>query len=322
MSVCERNVTRNEGMPHRSQRVIVRVYGGLGNQLFMYAAGYALARRMQLPLTIDATTGFHGDPYQRSFELGNLSITARQANGSDLGYFRGISSGYCGRVWRKAVRAGARIGALPNTTFLVEKSPDILDQRMFAPDAHGNVYVDGYWQDERYFIEYAEALRAEFRPAKTPGPRSVAIAEDIARHQAVAVHLRTMMPKPALPIDYYLESVRHLCERAQGIKVYFFADDPDHKFDLSRFNVPVANIAALKLSSSEDFSLMTQCKHHVIANSSFSWWGAWLSRERGRLVVAPDWTEWPPHAVRPAAGWTQLGRESFAGHERLQSVSA
>jgi len=309
-------------MPHQSRRVIARVYGGLGNQMFMYAAGYALARRMQLPLTIDARTGFRGDPYQRGFDLGNFSITARQAGTDDLGYFRGISSGGCGRFWRKAVRAAARMGVLPNTTFLVEKSPRILDQRMFAADAQGNVYVDGYWQDERYFIEYAEELRAEFLSAKTPGPGSVAIAEDMARHQAVAVHVRTMLPKPSLPIDYYLESVRHLCERLEGIKVYFFADNPDHEFDLSRFNVPVANIAALKLSSCEDLSLMTQCKHHVIANSSFSWWGAWLSGERGRLVVAPDWTEWPPHAVRPAAGWTQLGRESFAGSEQLQSLSA
>jgi hypothetical protein len=278
-------------MTNLERLVVTRSIGGLGNQMFQYAAGRALARRCGADLKLDLS-GFATYP-KRRYELGDFPICATPASETDLaalGLPAGLQDG-----WRRRVRRLLRMGAEP------EAAP-IYRERHFHFDANVRdlrppVYLDGYWQSEKYFAEYAGLLRQEFTPHVPLDPENAAMAARIDAVNAVSLHVRrgdyvneldVSRYHGVCPPDYYGSAVDYIAQRVQDIHLFVFSDDQDWVRDNLRLGPPTTLVAANSPDRGfRDMQLMARCRHHIVANSSFSWWGAWLNPSAAKIVVAP-----------------------------------
>ncbi|EYS96939.1 alpha-1,2-fucosyltransferase [Cupriavidus sp. SK-4] len=265
--------------------IVTRVIGGLGNQMFQYAAGRALARRLGVPLKIDSS-GFADYPLH-NYGLHHFALKAVQAGD------REIPSGRAENRWAKALR---RFGLGTELRVFRERGFAVDPEVMKLPDG---TYLDGYWQSESYFAEMTQELRRDFQIATPPTSEN---AEWLARiggdEGAVSIHVRrgdyvTNASANAVhgtcSLDYYMRAARYVAENI-GVKptFYVFSDDPDwvaenlhlgHETRYVRHNDSARNY--------EDLRLMSACRHHIIANSTFSWWGAWLNASEKKVVIAP-----------------------------------
>jgi hypothetical protein len=269
--------------------VIVRLYGGLGNQLFQYAAGRAIAQRNGATLGLDIAD-FARDP-KRSYRLHNL-------NTRGLIVPRRVSVCLRDPSLRRLVRCApffARHQLLPvRHEYLIEPHFNF-DPRLQA--ATGNVCLDGYWQSERYFSEVAPLLRQEFSARNAPDPTNEAMGRLIGDSESVSVHVRrgdyvseahTNRYHGTCTLDYYRRAIETLCQEVERPHFFLFSDDMDWTSQHLRLDFPATYVTHNGVDREhEDLRLMSQCKHHIIANSSFSWWGAWLATNSGKIVIAP-----------------------------------
>lgn len=274
--------------------VTIALYGGLGNQMFQYAMGRALSLRHGVTLQLDLH-GFDFDRrYQRKFELDCFALTTEVGKVNRPVAFR------CSRVLRRLSEKWGGVAALARPWVLVEPSLRYDEQRLAVPFSR-NAYLMGYWQDERYFADFAETIRREFLPAAELSPANQRVAALIRSVNAVAVHARRMHGVPdatapsqgsarvarTLGADYYRRAIGLVASRVASPHYVVFSDHPRW----ARENLAVGEQATYlendRGPDHQDIFLMSMCRHHVIANSSFSWWGAWLAQADGQVVVAP-----------------------------------
>ncbi|NHC45130.1 alpha-1,2-fucosyltransferase [Motilibacter aurantiacus] len=260
--------------------IATRLVGGLGNQMFQYAAGFRLARHHGVPLRVD-TSWFssqeaQGSDTPRTYALGCFALTARPDRLAALRHSR----------WGRRAGLGRRV--LRETSFAFD--PSVLD----APD---EVLLDGYWQSERYFADVAGPLRRELTFASPPTGRNAQLLAEIRSRPAVSVHVRRgdYVSSPATndyhgtcSPAYYAAALEHVTAAVGDAHYYVFSDDPPWCKENLDLGVPTTYLDHNPPERGfEDLRLMAACRHHVLANSSFSWWGAWLEDEPSHVVVAP-----------------------------------
>jgi len=291
--------------------ICVRLEGGLGNQLFQYAAARALALRHGTGVLLD-TSAFARRSARytsRTFELHLWSVRARVASASEL------------RALPLARRLPLISRLISCWRTYVERGPDYDTEFADLPD---NTYLVGYWQSPRYFADCATTIAAEVELVHPLSMASALIADRIDVTASVAVHVRrgdyVSLPSAisrhgVLPLTFYSAAIKQVRASVTKPRFYVFSDDPEW----CRAHLPLAanettfvdhNLGA---DASQDLVLISRCQHQVIANSSFSWWGAWLAdqRHRGapRHVIAPAlWFAGRPYdtADRFPAHWTVL----------------
>lgn len=270
------------------QGVITRLNGGLGNQLFQYAAGRAIAERLDAPLKMDLS---EFDTYLlRRFELDKFNINAGIATSDELAGLVINPSRFQRRYSRLAISLGLRAN---NIAF---KESNFGYDDAFEKIQHP-VYLNGYWQSEKYFKSAEAKLRGELCLVSKPGETSQKILDEILQCAAVSLHIRRgdYITNPSAAsvhgvcsLDYYYSAVRHICARVESPCFFVFSDDPQWAKDHLRINYPVQFVEANGPDRGvEDMWLMKSCKHHIIANSSFSWWAAWLNENQDKIVIAP-----------------------------------
>lgn len=270
---------------------ITALTGGLGNQMFQYAMGRALAERHGVPLLLDLR-GLQHDPL-RDYALSHFRITAKLAAETDMP--------------RELGPLGRRLHRLPRwltgQTRIVEQGfpfdPTIIELK--AP-----LHLAGNWQSERYFSSYAGLIRDEFRLQDPFTPDRQAIADMLAERPMVSVHVRrgdyannakTNAYHGTCEPSYYAAAQQQLGDQIGDLQYMVFSDDPDW----ARENLTSFSLATFVEPSSDgrdeqDLHLMAACKHHIIANSSFSWWGAWLNPDPAKRVIAPrQWFKGASH---------------------------
>jgi Glycosyl transferase family 11 len=277
-------------MLSRKQPVVTGLNGGLGNQMFQYAAGRALALRCGAPLKLDLSRYVRDG--KRRYELGALSICATPAGKADLARF--TLQPDAESPWRARLKR-CRYG-------IVRAAP-VYNERHFHFDAdvlalRAPVYLSGYWQTEKYFAEFAAALRRELAPREGLEPENAAIAAAIDATNAVSLHVRrgdyvteprTSRYHGVCSIDYFRAAAEFIEKRAGAIHLFVFSDDQEWCRDNLALGMPTTFVAANSPDRGfRDMQLMARCRHHVIANSSFSWWGAWLNPSPTKIVVAPQ----------------------------------
>lgn len=252
--------------------IVVQLLGGLGNQMFQYACGRALALRTgkQLYLDVGSYSLYPG----RHFELDVLNIQATIINLEE----------------DKAI--GSRLG-LPDIQVYSEQQYNF-DPNVFA--LRDNVFLQGgFWQTEKYFQDFAGVMHEELSP-KLPSlsAESLSIAQDMKRYLSIAIHVRrtdyAIYDKLGiLPIDYYENVRRYLGTTFPAARYYVFSDDVAWcKREFTVFPNAYLVEHQGQVGCHEDLWLMSQCQHNVIANSTYSWWGAWLNGNPQKLVIAPD----------------------------------
>jgi Glycosyl transferase family 11 len=283
--------------------ITVTVLGGLGNQMFQYAAAKALACKHGVELVIDESA-FRSYAL-RSYLLDRLRIpeAVRPITKSSVGGPIQTQSFAAVRWRNRADRLLKRVGmaSLPQPPATYSEQQFQFDPGFFSLGS--SISLFGYFQSERYFIDVADKLRDYFRPREALGPQAQAMADQIARSQMpVSVHIRrgdyvksaeTARVHGSLGVAYYKKALRMI----QGLldvhaTVFVFSDDPADAEAVLDF-IPREHLVHVRGDSDrpwEDMALMAQCRHHVIANSSFSWWGAWLNPSVEKIVIAPrDW---------------------------------
>jgi hypothetical protein len=275
--------------------IITRLVSGLGNQLFQFVIGRQLSLMHGVPLKLD--TSFFQTQSLRNFSLHNYNIQAGIASPGEIASFLHWQqqAGIVGKIYRKFQRS------LPRTKqrYFKEKEwwlydPDLLN-------VLSNVYLDGYWQHYKYFTGIAPEIFSELTLQQTI-PAAAEMAKEIAGQPAsVSIHIRrgdyvTDGLMGVLPIAYYQQAVAHISRQFPGAAYYIFSDDLEWVKDHLKIAAPVTYVE-LEEDARHDFvelDLMRRCHHNIIANSSFSWWGAFLNRNPQKLVIAPaQWVKQP-----------------------------
>jgi hypothetical protein len=266
-------------------KIIAHLMGGIGNQLFQYAAGRALMERNPGSKLF----WFFEDHYplaNRAYALTPLEIKAEKAQLTDLrqiGPERGVRRkvlSWLGRPIEENVFREKR-------TFIYD--PTLLERQT-------DTYLIGFWQSFKYLDSIRDSLRVEFK-SNPEGARWRSCAEEISRWaNPIAVHIRRAdyLQKSSgfqpLPIQYYNQAIALMLNAIVDPVFFFFTDDVEwlrNEFMPTRDTLNSIVVSDGRLKDYEELLLMARCKHHIIANSSFSWWGAWLGVHPEQRVVAP-----------------------------------
>ncbi len=271
-------------------RVIARIRGGLGNQLFCYAAARRLALVNHAELAIDDVTGFIRDRlYSREFQLDKFNIAARKASPFErMEPFE--------RYRRGLARLIARRKPFHQRAYVEQEGMDF-DARLLDFKITGNVYLDGLWQSEGYFKDIEDIIRNDLKIIPPKDPKNQVTCEKINACNAVGVHVRWFnAPNEEngtgnnIEKDYYVRATEEIRLRVPNPHFFLFSDDPGAARDM----LPISGDTITNVTHNRgqenacsDIWLMTHCKHFIIANSTFSWWGAWLGETSSSTVVAP-----------------------------------
>lgn len=271
--------------------IIVRMFGGLGNQMFQFAAARSLALARGVPLRVDISDYAVRRTHQ-GFELGRIfDAPIEVATLQDL-------QDVLGWCWSGPVRrslAHPRLRGLGIVAFVVEPSFRYWQRLSEAPQ---NIYLSGYWQSERYFESHASRILQDFQFSQPLDINNMELAAQIERAPSVSLHLRrgdyvsnrrAAATHGVCSVDYYERAMHYVSARVQGARFFVFSDDiawaQAHLPRIFDCRFIGHNSGA---NSHIDMRLMSLCQHHVLANSSFSWWGAWLGRNLNKTVVAPQ----------------------------------
>ncbi|MFK8077993.1 MAG: alpha-1,2-fucosyltransferase [Granulosicoccus sp.] len=275
--------------------VTARLKGGLGNQLFQYAAGSALAKQLNSTLYLD--TGFYQkrNNSNRTYKLPDIGISAVSNNVTKLSR---VGNQLKSRILPKSING--------NINYVSE--PADYGFRAFTCHPTQQIYLDGYWQSEKYFIDIRERLLDEI-DLEQINVASQAVA--LPSENTVAVHVRrgdfiSSDSSQALSIDYVHNAMR---EFGNNLDFMFFSDDIQWcKDNFHGNNVSFAN----NESDLQDLKQMSEAAHNIIANSTFSWWSAWLNKNESQRVIAPQpWTNEDTHKDILPPHWETIGLRKF-----------
>ena len=271
--------------------IVVKLMGGLGNQLFQYATGRALALKYQTELKLDLSF-LNSDPKnvytKRELELHVFNVSANIATDKEVDAFSKRT------LIQKIVR---KISPNSPSKYFVANQKGFEYDEAFE-EYPNNSYLNGYWQSERYFATVRDVLLKDLIIKKEMSEQCKLTKSLILNSNSVSLHIRRgdyVSNKNAtashgiLSLEYYNKAMTHLNGLHQDLKVFIFSDDMNWvKENLKLTNECVYVDFNTGENSVFDMYLMSQCKHNIIANSSFSWWGAWLNQNPHKTVIAPE----------------------------------
>lgn len=260
---------------------IVKIYGGLGNQMFQYAFALSLASRTGDRVYIDSSD-VQSDRLHNGYELSRLfDLRLPEADQRDVKRLSTRPRGLISRARRKY---------FTKPTHIIDKKYAF--QRELY-DLDGDFYFEGYWQSEKYFADIEDSIRKTFAFVQALDERSLSALRSLPR-PIVGLHVRRgdFTKHQNLNIctpTYYAAAMSEMCRSDAALSFMIFSEDIEYcRKNLDFKDNPVVfvdwNTGA---DSWRDMALMSMCDHNIIANSSFSWWGAWLNQNPGKIVIAP-----------------------------------
>jgi hypothetical protein len=258
----------------------IKLSGGLGNQMFQFAAGYAIARKYNVKLSLDLKRFNHRSNHD-NFQLQNVfDIYSKVEFLDNPVNFRFINFK---EILNKI-----------NITYHKFKEPHFhYAHEMLNIPKHS--LLNGYWQSELYFKSYSQEIRKIFNFCNKLDKKNLLIANDINKNNSISIHIRRgdylLKQNNNLYTDlseYYIKAIEDSAKYFNNPKFFIFTDDPlwvtnNFNIDFSHTIVDVNNGE----KSFFDMHLMSFCKANIIANSSFSWWGAWLNNNRNKIIYTP-----------------------------------
>ena len=274
--------------------IISRITSGLGNQLFQYAAARHLALKNRTALYLDLSYYLYeyDDDTVRPFKLEHFSVPYRTLQKSPLEYVS------------KATKLLPNRSLPPIFLFLKEKQFHFDDSIVQARARC--ITMEGFWQSEAYFRDDADTIRRELTLTSVPSPEFEHYKQQIATTPTpVSIHVRRgdYVNHPEfsktfgfIGLDYYHQALSQLNDRYKNIRLFVFSDD--HAWVHQHLTLPDDTVFVKNTGPNADVAdlvLMSYCRHHIIANSSFSWWGAWLNPNPDKLVITPrQWYKQQP----------------------------
>ncbi|BAC09868.1 alpha-1,2-fucosyltransferase [Thermosynechococcus vestitus] len=270
--------------------IIVRLCGGLGNQMFQYAAGLAAAHRIGSEVKFD-THWFDATCLHQGLELRRVfGLELPEPSSKDLRKVLGA----CVHPAVRRLLSRRLLRALRPKSLVIQPHFHYWTGFEHLTD---NVYLEGYWQSERYFSNIADIIRQQFRFVEPLDPHNAALMDEMQSGVSVSLHIRRgdYFNNPQMRrvhgvdlSEYYPAAVATMIEKTNAERFYVFSDDP--QWVLEHLKLPVSYTVVdhnRGAASYRDMQLMSACRHHIIANSTFSWWGAWLNPRPDKVVIAP-----------------------------------
>ena len=262
-----------------------KIYGGLGNQMFQYAIGRSIAAKNDVHFKIDI---YEMKDYDlRDYSLDKLNITAGIAE--DLEINRRWNNRYYNYVCRRLYTLGIK---LSNTIFDIENF--IFDKSVLSVTEG---YLDGYWLSYKYFEGIRDILLQEFTLKNAFNESNLYFLAKIDSCNSVSIHIRRgdyLLSKASADLydvcgaNYYSDAIALMSQRIDKAHYFVFSDD----LEFARREINIPNVTFVDANCNENFEndmfLMSKCKHNIIANSTFSWWGAWLNTNENKIVIAPS----------------------------------
>ena len=288
-----------------SKNLIIRISNGLGNQLFMYASAYAMSKELSRKLLIDNESSFYSNKNISVYLLNNFNITSEIA--SDNKKFKS-SYGYLKRKILLKADLFRR-----NKLFYIEKKNidkitnynDDFKNKFFD----NNMYVEGYFESEKYFLNYKKSLSNEFKFKDPDIYKNNLYFDNISKSNSVALCIRQNRfiegannnneVNRKKSWNYTLEQIEYINKSVQIIKSkitnakFFLWSNDFQNLESNFFNFDYQNINLNNVHDSIDKSilglyLLTNCKHYIVTGSSFNWWGAWLSTNQNKIILRPS----------------------------------
>ena len=263
---------------------MVRLQGGLGNQLFQYATGFCIARQSSRRLFLDLSLlEARNDPgiTPRSFALDRFPISGEIVAPQDARRFRIPRPGWSTRLTRRGL-------PFPGRHYVFERSK-ICDTSQFRT-RDKFLLLDGFWQSEGYFQSCRAVLLQELRSPPVPAEfhKKAAVSVHVRRGDYVSNPLATAF-HGVCDFGYYRRAFAAIESRVADPFYYLFTDDPEWvSANSDAFARKFTLVSDGSLSAHEELARMSACQHHLLANSSFSWWGAWLgAQDPDVVIVAP-----------------------------------
>ena len=270
--------------------VIVQLNGGLGNQMFQYALGRHISLRLKTTFKID--THMYGNYKLRDYELGCFNCVENFASENEVREYHLF--GRNRHIWMLK-----RYFLRPWNLF---NKLSVVQEKFFHFDADvvnmtGDLYFRGYWQSEKYFSSIEDVIRGDFTLRIPIDKECHNMLDDIQCTESVSVHIRrgdyitnatTNLHHGVMPLEYYMQAMDYIQSIHRNVHYFIFSDDIEWitQYFGGKDNIKIVGSNRIN-TGPEDLYLMSQCKHNIIANSSFSWWGAWLNVNKNRIVIAP-----------------------------------
>jgi hypothetical protein len=262
--------------------IAVKIYGGLAGQMLQYSIGRTLSEKYRTSLYLDISwyknSNFQNEQYPREFKLDKLKTAYKILDVSDplnkfiyTKYCRGLNPFYLKPVHEK-------------------------DFSKFDPtviEAGNNLFLDGYFFSHKYFISNRQLLSQQLSPKMKMNDDNINFLHKIRNSNSVSVHFRRGDYKLTdffglLQISYYQQAVDIIKQKVNDPKLFIFSDEPLWVRENIKFDIPYEIVDINKDEYNFlDIELMKNCKHNIIANSGFSWWGALLNYNINSIVIAP-----------------------------------
>lgn len=262
--------------------IFVKLIGGLGNQLFQYAAGRRLAHHHQTELKLDISA--YETYTLRQYALKYFNIIENIASSKEI-------QRYHQPPWKRladGLKKYSRRSVIRERTLRFD--PRVLE----LPD---NVCLQGYWASERYFKDIESIVHREFTLRFPMSATAQAITRAITQSNAVSIHIRrgdyaqnehTREVHGLCPLEYYRTASDLMARQVGNFSLFVFTDDIAWAKEHFILPYPTTFVSGQPgLTDHEELILHSNCQHHIIANSTFSWWGAWLSGNPNKIVIAP-----------------------------------
>lgn len=275
-------------MYKKKKKVIPRIFGGIGNQLFCYAAARRMAIVNDAELAIDYESGFKYDYlYKRKYQLDHFTIPCRKINKSES--FKPFS-----RIQRSIIRYINSYIIFEDRRYIRQEIKGF-DERLLNIRLNGIIYLEGYWQSEKYFKDIEQIIRTDLNVIPPTDEINIEISRKILNNNSIALHVRFFDSPDQGGLHnatekYYTEAIKKIENEVNNPHYYLFSDQPERareKIKISDDQITVIKHNKGDHNAYADLWLMTLCKHYIIANSTFSWWGAWLSKNKNKIVICP-----------------------------------
>lgn len=273
--------------------IIVRLQGGMGNQMFQYALGRSLSIKNKVPLGLDLTFLLDRTPMPsyftfRDYQLDCFNIQAKIVSKKDIPFLYrkhnfGIFMRYIDYIRRRFISFPGK----EKIDLCFDK--DILN---LGPD----IYLEGWWQSYKYFSANENIIRKDFTFNKNFPENISKLKSEIESKNSLCMHIRRgdyvgNKVHEVVNLDYYIKGLKIIKNKVNIDSIYIYSDDIEWCRQNIRFDYPTIFVGPEYVGAKDEghLALMSACKHFIISNSSFSWWGAWLSDYKGKIVIAPKY---------------------------------
>ena len=267
--------------------ILVELKNGLGNQLFQYAFGRQLSILKKTELKLNISNCLDN---KRNYLLDHFKISGVIATNDDYKKFYFNPQSYSSILKYNILNSFSPAMIVEETNFHEFKA-EILKYSL------RNLYLKGYWQNEKYFLGIEDIIRTDYQLSSTLPVKHRQILDQITRNNSVSIHFRRTdfidYNRPIPPLSYYEDAVEYIKSKNHEAKFYIFSDDIEWVKNNFRIKYAVEYIDFSRNDDAPyDLELIKSCNHNIIANSSFSWWGAWLNSNPNKIVISPELAYW------------------------------